>query len=71
MLPQNRGRCARAVSFLSFFFSLLRHGVDQCFFFNIVTFQLGQNVNTENFSYLESEILGKKVDGRKKNKRKN
>ena len=34
---------------------------------NIVPFRLGRNVNTENFSYLESEILGKKGDGRKNN----
>ena len=37
---------------------------------NKVPFQPGQNVNTENFSYLESEILGKKGDGRKKIKEK-
>ena len=37
---------------------------------NIVPFQPGQNVNTENFSYLKSEILGKKGDGRKKIKEK-
>ena len=27
---------------------------------NMVPFRPGRNVNTENFSYLESEILGKK-----------
>ena len=44
MLPQNRGRCVRAVSFLFFsFFRLsdeaptwLRHGVDQCFEYSSV-----------------------------------
>ena len=32
---------------------------------NIVPFRPGRNVNAENLSYLESEILGKKGDGRK------
>ena len=71
MLPQNRRQCVRAVSFL-FFFSLLRHGSDTAWtnVLNIVPFRPGRNVNTENFSYLESEILGKKRDGRKKIKEK-
>ena len=37
---------------------------------NIVLFWSGRNVYIENFSYLESEILGKKRDGRKKIKEK-
>ena len=37
---------------------------------NIVPFRPSQNANTENFSYLKSEILGKKGDGRKKIKEK-
>ena len=37
---------------------------------NIVPFRPGRNVNTESFSYLESEISGKKGDGRKKMKEK-
>ena len=37
---------------------------------NIVPFRPSQNANTENFSYLESEILGKKGDGWKKIKEK-
>ena len=60
--------CPSGVFSFLFFFPLLRHGSDMVWtnVLNIVPFRLGRNVNTENFSYLKSEILGKKGDGRKK-----
>ena len=55
----------RAVSFFFCFSDMAWTNV-----LNIVLFRPGQNVNTESFSYLESEILGKKGDGEKKKKEK-
>ena len=65
---EQRSMCPSGVFSFLFFFSPLRQGADTVWtnVLNIVPFQLGRNVNTENFSYLESEILGKKRDGRKK-----